>query len=117
VWFLIVPSSRRTFPRASLWMAVTMVACACAVTLDTARAQTFRIDLDELTAIYDELDPRRTATAVWDTTQAFDWEHVTIGQFHHRVPHFLETEHSRTQEVVDYRSFGNYKLVCTIPRT
>jgi hypothetical protein len=98
-------------------MAMTMVACACALGLDTARAQTFHIDLDELTRIYDELDPRRTATAVWDTTRAFDWDHVALGPFHYRIPNFLTTEYQRTQDIVDYRSFTTYRVVFTLPRT
>ncbi len=77
----------------------------------------FRIDLARVGRILDELDPTRRATAVWDTTRAFDWDHLRIGNAGYRVPHFLHTDAGRMREVVDDLALPGYRLVLRAPRT
>jgi hypothetical protein len=96
---------------------VFVVACILSLTLsNTADAQTFTIELSDLTKIYDELYPERTATAVWDTVR-YDYTQVRIGNQHYRVPHFLETDGSRTRQVEDYLSLSGFRVTYTIPTT
>ncbi len=77
----------------------------------------FRMDLDEVGRILDRLFPSRHAVAVWDTLRAFDWDHVVLGNQHHRVPHFLHTDAGRMREVVDDLALPGHRLVLRAPRT
>jgi len=98
-------------------MVAFLAACILSLVLsNTAGAQTFTIELSDLTKIYDDLYPERTATAVWDTVR-YDFDEVRLGNQRYRVPQFLETNAPRTQTVEDYLALSGYRVTYTIPTT
>ncbi|MCH7549682.1 MAG: hypothetical protein IH969_09155, partial [Candidatus Krumholzibacteriota bacterium] len=98
-------------------MTAIVFACVLCCYCGAASAQTFSVDLHELTAIYDELFPERTAVAVWDTLAPYDFDNVLIGNQHHKVPSFLKTNVLRTRTIEDWAVVPGYRVRFTIPLT
>jgi len=111
---VIGPSSRIAPLCAFLWTAFSLLAGPYS---NTANAQTFKVSLEDLTVLYDRLYPERTQRAVWDTTAAFDFDTLPLGNQNYKTPNPFKTDASRTKTIVEYGAVSGYRFTYTLPRT
>lgn len=76
----------------------------------------FQIDLRDVSRLYDSLARDRFSNEIVDSTVAFDWERVRLGNQRYRVKTFLPTDFSTTREVTDYTVIPGYRARFTVPR-
>jgi hypothetical protein len=62
--------------------------------------------------LYEHLYEER---AVWDTLDAYDFDHIKIGAYYER-PHFLKSDFGKTHTLIEYGAVEDFRLTFVYPR-
>jgi len=89
------------------------VAAVFAGPASSARAQTFSIDLERVTEIYQQYYPQLTGAAVWDTTATFDFDKITVGNQRFRIPHIFTSDFGEVKTIREYNNL--YVVTFRVP--
>jgi len=112
-------SPRRRWIRASLPFLLTGLCLVLASRPAHAASGTpysgFKIDLREVSRLYDSLYRDRVTDQLIDSTATMDWEQIKFGNQRYRIKTFLPTDYSATHQVTDYTVIPGYRTVFTVP--